>query len=60
MADAVGLVARARGVPHWMVLFLFVLGTVLMRSAGCALNDFADRKFDAQVERTRDRPLAAG
>ena len=49
-----------RGVPHPLVLFLFVLGTILMRSAGCALNDFADRKFDAQVERTRERPLAAG
>ena len=49
-----------RGVPHPVMLLLFVAGTVLMRSAGCALNDFADRKFDAQVERTRDRPLAAG
>jgi 4-hydroxybenzoate polyprenyltransferase len=46
--------------PHPLVLWLFVLGTVLMRSAGCALNDFADRNFDAKVERTRDRPLAAG
>jgi 4-hydroxybenzoate polyprenyltransferase len=49
-----------RGVPHPMVLTLFVVGTILMRSAGCALNDFADRRFDARVERTRDRPLAAG
>ena len=49
-----------RGVPHPLILFLFVVGTILMRSAGCALNDFADRKYDAQVERTRDRPLAAG
>lgn len=49
-----------RGWPHPVMLLLFVVGTVLMRSAGCALNDFADRKFDAQVERTRDRPLAAG
>src|SRR5476649_1856780 len=48
------------GVPRPLVLFLFVVGTVLMRSAGCALNDYADRDFDAQVERTRDRPLAAG
>jgi 4-hydroxybenzoate polyprenyltransferase len=46
--------------PRWGVVWLFVLGTVLMRSAGCAINDFADRHFDAQVERTRDRPLAAG
>jgi 4-hydroxybenzoate polyprenyltransferase len=48
------------GVPRPLVLLLFVVGTVLMRSAGCALNDYADREFDAQVERTRDRPLAAG
>jgi len=48
------------GVPRPLVLFLFVVGTVLMRSAGCALNDYADRDFDAKVERTRDRPLAAG
>jgi 4-hydroxybenzoate polyprenyltransferase len=46
--------------PRWPVLWLFALGTVLMRSAGCALNDFADRNFDAHVERTKDRPLAAG
>jgi 4-hydroxybenzoate polyprenyltransferase len=49
-----------RGVPHPAIFLLFVVGTILMRSAGCALNDFADRKFDAQVERTRGRPLAAG
>lgn len=41
------------------VLVIFVLGTVLMRSAGCAVNDFADRNFDPHVERTRNRPLAA-
>ncbi len=46
--------------PHPLVLWLFVLGTALMRSAGCALNDYADRGFDARVARTRDRPLAAG
>jgi 4-hydroxybenzoate polyprenyltransferase len=55
-----GLWLARRGMPHWMVLVLFVVGTILMRSAGCALNDWADRKFDAAVERTRDRPLAAG
>jgi 4-hydroxybenzoate polyprenyltransferase len=49
-----------RGVPHPIMLLLFVVGTILMRSAGCALNDFADRDFDALVERTRERPLAAG
>jgi 4-hydroxybenzoate polyprenyltransferase len=42
------------------VVWLFVLGTVLMRSAGCAVNDFADRRFDAEVKRTRERPLARG
>ncbi len=49
-----------RGNPDWNVVWIFVLGTVLMRSAGCALNDYADRDFDAKVARTRDRPLAAG
>ena len=48
------------GVPNLAALWLFVLGTVLMRSAGCAVNDYADRGFDAHVERTRGRPLAAG
>jgi 4-hydroxybenzoate polyprenyltransferase len=49
-----------RTMPDLKVLWIFVLGTVLMRSAGCAVNDFADRKFDSQVARTRDRPLARG
>ena len=48
------------GVPRLDVLIVFVTGTFLMRSAGCAFNDFADRRFDAHVERTRLRPLAAG
>jgi 4-hydroxybenzoate polyprenyltransferase len=47
-----------RGVPNPMVVLLFFTGTVLMRSGGCALNDFADRNFDDKVERTKDRPLA--
>jgi 4-hydroxybenzoate polyprenyltransferase len=50
----------ARGRPPWDIVLIFVLGTVLMRSAGCAINDYADRKFDGHVERTRHRPLAAG
>ena len=50
----------AKGMPNWMLLWIFILGTVLMRSAGCAVNDFADRNFDRHVERTRERPLAAG
>lgn len=50
----------AEGVPPWPVLLVFVAGTVLMRSAGCAINDYADRDFDAHVARTRERPLATG
>ena len=50
----------ADGVPPWWILLVFVLGTALMRSAGCAINDFADRDFDGQVERTAQRPLATG
>jgi 4-hydroxybenzoate polyprenyltransferase len=48
------------GQPHWLLVWIFVLGTVLMRSAGCVINDYADADFDPHVERTRDRPLAAG
>jgi len=51
--------ARHR-VPQPVVLWLFILGTAVTRSAGCAVNDFADRHFDAEVKRTRARPLAAG
>jgi 4-hydroxybenzoate polyprenyltransferase len=50
----------ARGWPPKAFVIIFVLGTVLMRSAGCAINDFADRKYDPHVERTKNRPLAAG
>ena len=49
-----------QGKPDPLVLFVFILGTVLMRSAGCAMNDFADRNIDAHVQRTRQRPLATG
>ena len=48
------------GRPHPGHVLIFCVGTLLMRSAGCAMNDYADRKFDAHVERTRHRPLAAG
>jgi 4-hydroxybenzoate polyprenyltransferase len=48
------------GEPPWPVVLVFVLGVVLMRSAGCAINDFADRHFDGHVARTNQRPLAAG
>ena len=48
------------GKPRWSVVLIFILGVALMRSAGCAINDFADRKIDGKVERTRGRPLATG
>ncbi len=50
----------SRGRPNPRIFAIFVVGTVLMRSAGCAINDYADRSFDPHVARTRDRPLAAG
>jgi len=50
----------ADGPPPWQILLIFVLGVFLMRSAGCAINDYADRKLDGGVERTRNRPLATG
>lgn len=49
----------AQGRPPPQLVIVFVLGTLLMRSAGCAVNDYADRDFDPYVERTRTRPLAA-
>jgi 4-hydroxybenzoate polyprenyltransferase len=52
--------SAAQGRPGLHVLAVFVLGVVLMRSAGCVINDYADRDFDPHVERTRDRPIAAG
>ncbi|MGD9945121.1 MAG: 4-hydroxybenzoate octaprenyltransferase [Burkholderiaceae bacterium] len=48
------------GWPDGYLLFAFCLGTLLMRSAGCAINDWADRDFDRHVARTRDRPLTSG
>ncbi len=48
------------GRPDAQVFLVFVAGVVLMRSAGCVMNDFADRRIDPHVERTRDRPLARG
>jgi len=55
-----GVLVATNGDPPAYVLFAFVVGTVLMRSAGCAINDYADRDFDRHVLRTRDRPLTAG
>lgn len=48
------------GRPDLRIVWIFALGTVLMRSAGCAINDYADRDYDGHVTRTRDRPLASG
>ncbi len=50
----------SEGKPDLLVLFVFVVGVVLMRSAGCVINDYADRKIDPLVSRTRMRPIAAG
>jgi 4-hydroxybenzoate polyprenyltransferase len=54
------LIAASDGRPPTYLLFAFVLGTLLMRSAGCAINDYADRDFDLHVARTRARPLTTG
>ena len=50
----------AGGFPGIKILSVFVLGTVLMRAAGCVINDVADRHFDKHVQRTQDRPLTTG
>jgi 4-hydroxybenzoate polyprenyltransferase len=55
-----GLWIAALGSPSPLIVIIFVLGTILMRSAGCILNDIADVNFDGRVARTRERPLAAG
>jgi 4-hydroxybenzoate polyprenyltransferase len=50
----------SNGFPGWHLLLVFVLGTILMRSAGCCLNDVADRDFDKHVKRTANRPVTRG
>ena len=55
-----GVWIGGNGHPAWDIVLIFVLGTVLMRSAGCAFNDYADRDFDKHVQRTKDRPVASG
>ncbi|MDH5424819.1 MAG: 4-hydroxybenzoate octaprenyltransferase [Gammaproteobacteria bacterium] len=50
----------AEGVPHIGVLIVFTLGVIFMRSAGCAINDYADRKVDGKVSRTKSRPIVSG
>ena len=54
------LAIAAEGSPGGWILFVFVSGVFLMRSAGCAINDYADRKIDLHVARTRERPLTTG
>ena len=49
-----------QGVPDWRLLLIFVLGTFLMRSAGCAINDYADQDIDKFVKRTAERPITSG
>jgi 4-hydroxybenzoate polyprenyltransferase len=55
-----GVWIAGKGHPAWHIVLIFALGTVLMRSAGCAINDYADRDFDRHVKRTRDRPVTSG
>lgn len=50
----------AQGMPDWNLLIIFVLGVTMMRSAGCVINDFADRNLDGHVARTKQRPLPSG
>ncbi|NHZ97669.1 4-hydroxybenzoate octaprenyltransferase [Massilia sp. CCM 8734] len=56
----IALWIAARGKPDPAVVLIFCLGTILMRSAGCAINDYADRDFDKHVKRTAERPLTSG
>ncbi|MBD1576454.1 4-hydroxybenzoate octaprenyltransferase [Vibrio sp. S11_S32] len=54
------LLLAGGGVPQWHVVLVFVLGVFFMRSAGCVINDYADRKYDGHVKRTKDRPIPSG
>ena len=54
------LAVAGEGSPDGWILFVFVVGSFLMRSAGCAINDYADRDIDLHVARTRERPLTSG
>ena len=56
----VALWFASNGQPDWKLVFIFSAGTILMRSAGCAINDYADRDFDKHVKRTAERPLTSG
>jgi 4-hydroxybenzoate polyprenyltransferase len=59
---ALWLAAQQTGANHpsWKMIAIFTLGVIFMRSAGCVINDFADRKVDGQVKRTKNRPLVSG
>lgn len=54
------LFLAADGWPTFKLIFIFILGVVLMRSAGCVINDYADRKIDKHIERTKNRPITSG
>jgi len=54
------LFLAADGVPDWDILVIFILGVIFMRAAGCVINDYADRKIDGHVERTKQRPIPSG
>ena len=53
-------IVLTKGSPDLFLMSLFVLGTFLMRSAGCVINDYFDMEFDGSVDRTKDRPLVTG
>ncbi len=55
-----GVWIAGNGHPPWHIIAIFTLGTILMRSAGCVINDYADRDFDKHVQRTRARPITSG
>ena len=55
-----GLWIAAEGIPAFSILIIFSLGVFVMRSAGCVINDYADRKIDSQIERTKNRPITSG
>jgi 4-hydroxybenzoate polyprenyltransferase len=50
----------SEGQPDWLIAMIFIAGVVLMRSAGCVINDYADREIDPHVQRTKQRPIACG
>jgi len=55
-----GVWIAGQGQPSWQIVIIFSLGVIVMRSAGCVINDYADRDFDPHVARTQNRPIAAG